>query len=568
MLNVLNRRIRLYGSMVLVALGIAAYATGLHGEFLGDDTNQIVKNVPVHSITNAAQFFLGSTFYNGGADAPLTGGYYRPLMTLFFSALYSLFGPDPYYFHLFQLLLHIACAIILFLVLLYLFRPPVALALAAIWLVHPINSQSVYAVASLQEPLFFLFGILAVYFLVRFQDKSRWYLVITALCLTLSLLSKESGILFAGVIIAYALLADRKRWKSVLFAVMIPLVIFAVMRLHAIGLVANPHNVPIDALGLGARLLNVPSIIWHYLYTALMPLALAHGYYWAHTRVTLQGFFLPLVGVVVVVGSLIWPAIQLRRRGLHRELILYSFFGIWLGLGLLLHMQIVPLDFTVSETWFYFPLVGLLGLAGVAYEAFAKPRYSKWAVAVVVVIIVAFSVRTAVRGQDWQDYATLAYHDVQVSTDDFHSENDIAHHLAVNGNLEAAKSHALRSIQILPTYNNYNSLGIILVGLKDYQGAQAAFLNGLKYHDSYVLYENLASLAVRYGDAASANTIIQSALKKFPQDGTLWYYLAINRNQTGDNPGARQALEMAKKYTAVSDAVAQKIENGETVPEK
>jgi hypothetical protein len=102
-------------AIAIAVVGLAVYCSGLGGQFVNDDNGQIVTNVPVHSITNIGTFFAGGTFYNG--QGGLYGNYYRPLMMTVFSAVYSLFGANPLWFHLLQLLLFIACAFVLFLVL-------------------------------------------------------------------------------------------------------------------------------------------------------------------------------------------------------------------------------------------------------------------------------------------------------------------------------------------------------------------------------------------------------------------------------------------------------------------
>jgi len=94
-------------------IGFIVFFNGLFNNFILDDTQQIVDNVHVHSIGYFFSFFTGSTFYNGGTS--LAGVYYKPLLITFFSFIYTFFGAQPFIFHLFQILLHIINACIIFL---------------------------------------------------------------------------------------------------------------------------------------------------------------------------------------------------------------------------------------------------------------------------------------------------------------------------------------------------------------------------------------------------------------------------------------------------------------------
>ena len=139
----------LKAAIIIAILGVVVFFSGLSGQFLGDDSTQIVNNIPVHSVTNIGTYFNGSTFYDG--QAKLGGVYYRPLMTTTFSVLYALFGANPFSFHLVQLLLHILCAFVLFLVLRYFLWSSTSLALALVFLLHPITSQAVFSIACTQS---------------------------------------------------------------------------------------------------------------------------------------------------------------------------------------------------------------------------------------------------------------------------------------------------------------------------------------------------------------------------------------------------------------------------------
>ncbi len=191
---------------VILVLGFVVFFTGLSGGFQGDDNLQIVDNVPVHSLGNLPEFFSSSTFWNGES---LVGSFYRPIMTTTFSFIYSVFGANPTAFHIVQLLLYMAGAFVLFLFLKSFFKPALALLVALLFLVHPINSQAVFAIPSMQEPLFFLFGILALLTLSKAQTIKGFS--IAALFLLLSMLSKESGIVFAGLSVLYLGLFNKEK---------------------------------------------------------------------------------------------------------------------------------------------------------------------------------------------------------------------------------------------------------------------------------------------------------------------------------------------------------------------
>lgn len=104
-----NNKIRLW---IIVILGFCVYLPTLFNGFVWDDEEQIVNNPQIQSLSNLPAFFSGSTF-NAGGGGNLSGLYYRPLMTSSFTLVYSIFGLNPFFFHLVQVILHIANACLL-----------------------------------------------------------------------------------------------------------------------------------------------------------------------------------------------------------------------------------------------------------------------------------------------------------------------------------------------------------------------------------------------------------------------------------------------------------------------
>ncbi len=552
MLEKLNRIKTWQASLVLLVVGFATYWTGLTNPFQGDDIAQIVNNVPVHSIAHIKLFFEGGTFYNGQGLAPSIGTYFRPLMTTVFSLLYTLFGPHPFYFHFLQLLLCIGSAIILYLFFRFSFKPALALLLALIFLVHPLNSQVAFYIPNMQDALFFFFGILALYLLIRF--KSIKSLLLVAVCLLLSLLSKESGILFVALSLLYLFWCNRQRLYWYMGISVVPVAVWFVLRLQAIGFSNNPNSGPIDSLGLAGRLMTAPSIVWFYITKFLFPFKLAYGYYWVYPNFSIRHVLLPAILDLAVVALVVYAAVRIRKRATKAAYTNFLFFGIWTALGLAMIVQIIPLDMTASEAWFYFPMAGMLGMIGVAVTAL-RPRLLHLNRRLVMVLVsgllVLLCLRTAFRGTDYESQYILAKRDIAVSDTDYVAYNDAAQVLISQGKYSEAQAYVARSMSIYPTSSNYLNLGAILAYQGKYPGAVNAFDEGLQYAQTASTYQNLARLTLVYGNPVTNKRFLLSALSKYPQDYILWTCLALFDDQHNNVAGATIAIANAQKYGAV-----------------
>ncbi|MBI4009241.1 glycosyltransferase family 39 protein, partial [Candidatus Roizmanbacteria bacterium] len=185
----------------LIIISFLVYFNSIFNGFVWDDEEQIVNNSFVHSIVNIPTFFKNSTFNPAGAEK-LPGLYYKPLMTSLFSIIYSLFGPHPFYFHSIQIILHIINSILVFLIFKHLLKKEkLSLFLSLIFLLHPINSETVLYISALQDILFFLFGSLAL--LIITKKTTIQYVLISSTLLLFSLLSKETAVLFVITVFLY-----------------------------------------------------------------------------------------------------------------------------------------------------------------------------------------------------------------------------------------------------------------------------------------------------------------------------------------------------------------------------
>lgn len=529
--------------LLIIFIGLLLYMRGLTNGFVGDDYLQIVQNTKVHSLSNVPLFFSSSTYETAG-NSQITGIFYRPVMMSLYAIIYAL-SNQPFLFHFVQVLLHIGVALLIFFFLRKIFPELGAFLLSLVFLVHPANSEAVLYSANMQDILFVLFGMVAL-LLAQANVYTSWKKYFILVALLLSLFSKESGILFILILFIYIWLFDRKHLKFILVneGIIAGIYLFfryAVAHMYA----ANTSLAPIATISFTQRLLHIPLIVLYYIKQFLFPLDVRTYQYWTMRTISLTNFWLPLVVDILFAGLVLVGYRWVNKKYKH----LYIFFGLWFVIGLLLHIQLIPLDATVADRWFYFPMIGLLGLLGIVIwqiKGWKKASIRSLGVTGAVMVVLLLALRTFIRIGDWQSELTLFGHDI-TRPSNFIMNNAYGAALIQDGQFTKALPYVKASVQEHPYTANINNLAIIYTSQKNYSKAKEEFQKALQIGQTYSLYENYANFLLYYDSSKEALDFSNRALQVYPESAKLWLVYGESLYlQGGDRQTAMQAI--AKSY--------------------
>jgi protein O-mannosyl-transferase len=533
--------------VLFFVLGFIVYGNSLLNPFIADDIPQILNNPLVHDMRHIPKLFSGSTFYSVHESGNV-GIFYRPVMMTIFNIFYSLFGPNPSPFHLLQITLHIVNAFLIFVLLRKFLSKVLAVGLAILFLVHPINSETVVYIADLQDVLFVFFGLFALRLLIL-NTITKKKVMYSSLLLLLSLFSKETGFLFILMSIFYFYLFNKKHIKEVLTASLVIVGIYSYFRFIIANIYFGHQDVsPIVKLSLIERLGNIPKIIFHYFSTLIYPKDLVLSQQWVVKNFDLYNFYLPLfiICLAILVLGFLYFKVNIHNRKI------YLFFIAWVTIGMLIISQIYPLDMTVAERWFYFPIIGVLGVSGVIMQNYSL-RLKKYVTMLSILFILInslLSIRTIVRNYNWSKPLTLYEHDTKINKDSYTLENEYGYTLAMQNKIDEAEQHFKRSIELAPDwYTNWSNLGVVYFKKGDTQKAKQYLKVAIKNGDDNA-YLYLATIYIFYDhDYKTAEKFLLSAIKKFPQSSMLWQQLALAEYGLGNKD---KALQAAKKSFAIS----------------
>ena len=532
--------------MILILLCVAVYANSLLGGFVFDD--DLIVNNPLFHSRGPLEFFSGGLFYQGDIKTG-AGHIYRPLTLAIFRLTYAVFEARPFFFHLLPVFFHLATTLAVFFLFRRFFASGLAFALAVVFLIHPTNSEVVAYVSPLSEVLFVFFGMAAV--LVAFgYEKYRSFRGFLILCglLFLSLLSKETGILFCFLVGAIHFLFKVKN-QALLVAPASAFLVYLFVRIFAAGIWGFQKGVtPIADATLFERLLSMPKVVFYYLSVFFFPVNLAGGQHWVVESLNFSDVVVPLVLVVLFFATVIvlWFRLKAEDKTVGPAA---SFFLVWIFLGFALHSQIIPLEYTVAQRWFYFTKIGLIGFLGAVFWVFAEyglvKRFRNVLLVTFCLIILAFSVRTYVRNFDFKDNLTLASRDLAGNPDSFELELIYGTEQLKLKNYEEARLHLSRSVDLNPYRLNVNNLATSYLGLGETDQAVALFRKSAYEYGYYKSYENLASIYLLGGKLTESKAILDDAIALYPNDPKLWYILSLYFEKVGQE---KEAVEAKERY--------------------
>lgn len=543
----------------IVILGFIVYGNALFNNFVWDDNVYVIPNSIRYGLDLGRQF--GRNIFN-------SFGYYRPVQAIYSALIFTLFGGNVFFYHFPQITLHIVNACLLFLFFKILLDKKISLFLSLIFLIHPMQVESVSYIAASNSVMFFLFGMVAV-LISATQKANNRTLILTAGLLFFSLLSKEAGLVFIPLILLYSFLFRRRAFSFNLISSFLAAGLYAAIRFLVEGIYFyESYFVPIVRLSFIDRLTNIPSIIFYYISNFTWPVNLAVSQNWIVRSINLGNFYLPLLFefILLVAGFIFgWYLSRKNREQFKR----FIFFVAWFLLSLGMIVNIVPLDMTVADRWFYLPIAGFLGILGVVLSKFSVNTYKVRTVTLLscIAILGLLSLKTIERNTDWQNEKTLLSHDIKIS-DDYNKELALGAMFISQGNYDQAIVHTKRSVEQNPYYGNLGVLGTIYMHNGDLVKAKDCLVKALseKEQDSsldqtYLYYARLLAL---YDQPEQAVQIINSRLlPKYPNVPYIWLLLAIAEYRQDHQVAAMEAVTRASAISNVPQTqyVYQVIEN-------
>ena len=456
---------KIWAALILIAVVFISYAPAVRNGFVWDDTALVLRDPLIRSWRLIPEGFNHFLFVDATAS-----DFYRPIQRLIYTIDYAAFAFRPGPYHLTSVLWHSLAAIaFLFFAeeLLLSFGLErgrsrlMAFVAALVWAIHPVQSAAVAYVSGVADPLAATFGFLGLFLLLRASltlgPRELPFLIGSGVAFLLSALSKESGLLFPLIGMAFSLL--RKNWVNLWkTAAVAALVAASYFSLRA----AAEHN-PAPTLTPPPPLLVRPIIaaraVAEYTGLILFPMNLhmdrdvetqPSGFNEASMAHAAWRELQTLVGLVLIAVFFYW---MLRARKRNPAMFTALLFGL---IAYLPVSGIVALNATAAEHWIYLPSAFFflaIALEIVELGQKLKSRRSTIATTTLVlgVVWMAFlGARTFARTFDWKDQRTFLERTIAHGGDSARMLINLGGLELTEGKLEDAAVHLHAALQKKP----------------------------------------------------------------------------------------------------------------------
>ncbi|MCB9328140.1 MAG: tetratricopeptide repeat protein [Lewinellaceae bacterium] len=514
--------------LILFAFSFLLYANTLNHEYTQDDAIVITQNEFTNQGISGIPKILGNDTFLGFFKSEeklnlVSGGRYRPLSLILFSVEVQLFGLNPFYGHLINVILYALLVLMIFkslnLVLNYAqlyddaTNKSLSFLIALAYSAHPVHTEVVANIKGGDEILAMLFSMISFYYSWKFLISSKTKDVLVALfALFLGLLSKENSISLVFIIPMSMLLFSDFSFKEITrkaSLLLIPAVAFVLIRMNIVKsalsevpneLMNNPFLKIVNGqyihYNFSEKLASIIYTFGEYLRLLLFPHTLTHDYY--PMQVGLKSWGNPeVILTIMVIATLLYLVFSKRKKWpLFTFSILYFAASIFLMSNLMF-----PVGTNMNERFLFMPSLGFSILTVLGFYKLYTKGNKNATIAIFTILIILYSAKTISRNRVWHDDYTLFTTDVEVSTNSAKCQNaaggaildkmDKNDQNIINSESLRAEGHLKKAVEIHP---NYAAAHLLLGNALLYQG---------KHQEAIIEYETTLQLQPSNRDASS-----------------------------------------------------------------
>lgn len=508
---------------------------------------------------------------------------WHPLTWISHALDVSLFRLNPAGHHFTSILIHIANAILLFLLLMWATnRLAASVFVAALFALHPINVESVAWVAERKNvlcTLFFFFTLLAYGWYAKKPDWKR-YLAVAGL-FAAGLASKPMVITlpFALLLLDYWPLArvqgsdspnKAQPWSSLVIE-KVPLFLLsaasAVITMYAQqsgGAVRSTTD-----FSFGVRVANAVNAYATYLWNMLWPTRLAPLY--PHPGDSLPAWrVLISMGVLAAITALVW------KFRAHRYLPVGWFFFLGTLVPVIGLVQVG--EAAMADRYAYIPLIGIFIMIAFGIADLAQQK--NWGLIPAIpaaAALIALSFATYRQIGYWHSNEELWSHTLAVTTNNFVAEDNLGGALILEGKEEEAHPHFEAAARINPKDPmSHSNLGTYYLTHNRMRDAVREYEAAVEMTaDPGLLAQTYANLGAAYrglNEDNSAQTNYNHSLRLNPNQYNAWLGLGLLAQNQGKLPEAvtdlSRSVELqptAQGYLCLGRALAQSGRSSEAL---
>ena len=527
---------------MLVIIGAAAYANGFAGPFIFDDEISVLENPYIVHLRPLSNVMLAP---------PLSTVAGRPIASLSLAVNYAVSGYSVWSYHFFNLLIHILAGLTLFGIVRRTLlcerlrdrfgkhSAVLAWIAAAIWVVHPIQTESVTYIVQRTESLMGLFYLLTLYLAIRAMQSQKpvFWSIISVVCCGLGMGTKEVMVTAPVLVLLYdrtffagSFIEAFRRRLGLYVSLAGMWVILAAL------LWSGPRQEQSNGFTIGTSLsyaANQGIVILRYLRLSVWPRGLCLDYSWPIAK-DWGKLAPPMLVVLAMLTVTVWGIIRNKA---------WSYPAVWFFGVLSVTSSFVPVKDLIFEHRMYLPLAGLavLAVAGgyVLFERWSARR----AGIILAAVIVLLGLATFRRNDDYRSAAAIWQSVLDVIPDNSRAHNNLGVALKSAGRVDEAIRHYNEALRVTPDdEKTLNNLGIAFQAMGRYDEAINCFNRALQVKPKYVdTYYNLGWIFELQG--------------KF--DEAIKYY----RNALGINPGHPKAHNNLGKLLSQQGKVNEAMEH-------
>jgi len=555
---------KLWVPLLLAAITFLVYWPSLKFDFVYDARREILEEGFITSLSNLPDILSLKII---GTHLMLKD---RPGQAIYMMLIAAIWGKEPFGYHLLSNFLHAVNVALLYVLLRRLianemtglsgnslFRAQLAtVAVTLIFALHPIEVESISEVSYCACLLVNFFTLLALLMATAFRPENFRIAMITGgigiLCAFASIISKESGITTALMLIVYWFLFRRRERKKPWFWFLGFAVAITGAFLVTLFLLSVPNQTPISYLG-GSffQVFWFQPPLWVFMMGKILwPMNLSADY--TLENVGDLSTSLALVILFIVVLLQVWLASKSRIGAL--VVAIY-----WLGLVTV--SNFVPLFRPIADRFYYLPMMGVAMQLLALLLLLVKSRKKFYMGATpLLVAILPLAFLTITRENVFANELSLWSETIRISPFSSIAHNGLGHVYFENGKLDEAMDQFKKTLQINPYYvTAHNNLGLVYFEKGKIDEAIVEYRRALEINPNHAgAHYNLGIALSRKGDVNATIAQYEKTLEITPNDIDVRYNLGVIFMQKGQ---LDEAITQFQKALTINPGMAEARSN-------